>query len=495
MGDKERSISRKQFLQQLTMGMGAVGTGLVLPGSLSASSFISGTTNSPKKVLVLGAGLSGLAAALELNDAGHDVTVLEARDRPGGRVSTIRDPFSDSLYAEEGGMAFSNTYTHAKKFIDKFELKKVPWSLPENPVYHLNGKRFTASGGNGATWPYELTPEEQKLGPMGIVKKYIIDTLPPEISNPDSWDEAPLLKLDKQSLAEYMRSQGASEGAVKLVQTTQWFGSVPTQTSALSMAVSDFGLFMGAAPFILAGGNDQLPRKMAESLGDVISYNTEVKSIKDTEQGVEVTATENTKPVTFEADRVICTIPAKVLAKIQFDPALPEEKQRAIKELPYLDMTRTYLQVNRPYWQDEGVSGMAYTDLPVGQINAYPGGGPKKPAILESYVVGPSATELAQHSNQEIIDQTLQGLDKVHPGINNFYQQGNEHVKSWSSDPYALGGPSWPAPGDVNKYLQPLRQSHGRIHFAGEHTTILRSTMEGALRSGARAAKEVHETA
>lgn len=493
MNNQKRNLTRKEFLLKSVFGMGALGSGILFPHSVTGSAInsLEGIGVKPKKVLIIGAGLSGLSAAWELKDAGHEVSVMEARNRPGGRVSTVMDPFDSDIYVEEGAVAFSNAYTVARKYINKFELPSFPLSLPEKPVYYMKGKRFMVSGGEIVKWPYDLTPEEQMPGPMGLVKKYIIDPLPPEISDPKNWDETPLVSLDKMSLGEYMRSHGASEAAVNLVKNTQYFGVIPYQTSALSVAVSDFGLFMGGAPFILPGGNDQFPRSMAEPIKDIIHYGVEVKAINDNENGVVINAIKNGNNVEFKADRVICTLPATVLKDLKINPLLPYDQREAIDGLQYLNYTRTYLQFDRAYWQDEGLSGAGFTDLDVGQVNGYPGSDPSNIAVLESFIAGPNSYPFAELSRADLISKVKKGINKVFPGVDNHYQN-KAHVKAWINDPYARGATSFPAPGQVTSYLKILQKSHGNIHFAGEHTTILRSTMEGGLRSGIRAAKEVH---
>ncbi|MEG9328277.1 NAD(P)/FAD-dependent oxidoreductase [Salinimicrobium catena] len=492
MKARKNHISRKLFLQQLSIGIGALGTGIFFPGSLSAAEFLSGKTNNPKKVLVIGAGLAGLGAAWELKKAGHDVTVLEARNRPGGRVSTLRKPFSEGLYAEEGAAAYGATYTVAKNLIEEFGLETMPYPMPEKTVYHLNGKRITYSPGEQVVWPYELNEKEQGMDPMALVKMYIIDTLPQEIEDPDLWKKEPVVNLDHQSLEEYLKKQGASEGAIKLIRNTQWFAAVPGETSALSTGVSDFGLFMmGGLPFILKGGNDKLPQIMADKMKDKIEYGVEVAQVKDNGRGV-VVRDKNGKEYT--ADEAIVAVPLKVTQKIAFEPQLSAAKRSALENMPVMHLTRTFLKVDNPYWLEEGLSGAAHTDLAVGQVNPYfhSQDPQNNPAVLEGYVAGPKAESLARLPEEEVIKEIKTQMEKVYPGIEDHFQKG--HVKAWSTDPYALGGPSWPAPGDVTAYLEDLQSSHGRIHFSGEHTSVLRSTMEGALRSGMRAAQKIAVT-
>ena len=500
-------VSRRTFLQELgILGLAAPLAGSSFRGLFSETGPSSeGPSPLPKRppgsaqseVLVIGAGLAGLAAAWELEEAGHEVTVLEARTRPGGRVHTLRDPFADGLYAEAGAVGFSQAYTEANRYIDELGLERAEWAQPDlRPLYYLKGKRFAAGGEEPTDWPYDLSEEEQGLGSMGLMKKYLISSLPKEISKPGTWNQPPLSELDQMSLAGYLREQGASEGAVQLIANTQYFGHKPESQSALSLAVSTVGLFFGGAPFLLAGGNDRLPTAMADRLSQHVQYGVEVVALQAQESGVEVQARRGDRRMSLQADRAICTVPAPVLQGLQVEPALPEAKQSALENMPYRDALRIQLQMRRGFWHEEGVTGSAYTDLPVGRIDRQPyadAGGPDQRSILEAFVEGAAADQLADRSKSEAVEAALSHMEKPHPQIREFQEGGV--VKSWSEDPYSLGAYSWPAPGDVTGHLKALQRPHGRIHFAGEHTSVLHATMEGALRSGIRAATEVNEAA
>ncbi|MFN2240511.1 MAG: flavin monoamine oxidase family protein, partial [Thermoanaerobaculia bacterium] len=276
---------------------------------------------------------------------------------------------------------------------------------------------------------------------------------------------------------------------------TQWFGLSIDSASALSSIVSDVALFSTGMPFTLAGGNDGLPTAMAAKLASRIHYGTSVRAIRDTGSGVEIVATRAGSPATFRGDRVVCTLPATVLRGVRIEPEPPADQKTAIAELPYLHITRTYVQVQRGFWHDEGVTGSALTDRPAGHVYTHPPereGSASERAILESQHAGERARSILAESDDAIIEHTVRALEEVHPGIANYVEGGV--VQAWSREPESLACLSAPAPGQVMRFLEPLQRPHGRIHFAGEHTTIIRGTMEGALASGVRAAQQVHES-
>ncbi|MFU8877367.1 MAG: flavin monoamine oxidase family protein [Wenzhouxiangellaceae bacterium] len=447
----------------------------------------------PGRVIVLGAGLAGLAAATELRRAGLEVIVLEARDRPGGRVHTLREPFSHGLYAEAGAVGFSSQYRMANRIIDELGLERAGWAAPDLPqLYHLKGQRFTAGADDASDWPYALDPDERPLGPHGLVKRYILDHLPEAVAEPGAWSRAPLAELDEITLGEFMRRHGASDAAVELVADTQWFGITVRTGSALSGLVCDIGQFAGGTPFVLAGGNDVLPRAMAERLGDAIQYRARVTGLVQDDDGVDVLAETPDGTRRLRANHVICTLPHTLVGGLDMRPQLPDSQRRALSAINVLDTARAYFQVRRGFWHDEGVSAAAGTDLFNGEVARQPSSRPDRPAsrsILECHVRGTDATAFAAGTADEATARALETMSKVHPGVSEFTERSA--MVHWSTDPFAGMAYSHPGPGQVTGLLDELRRPHGRIHFAGEHTSILRATIEGALRSGIRASAEV----
>ena len=454
----------------------------------------------PGRVLVLGAGLAGLAAGWELVEAGHEVTILEARSRPGGRILTLRAPFADGLYAEAGGMFLHERYRHFQRYLRIFGLEALPWggSADLGAVRHLRGKRIVVAGAAPVAWPYRLKEEERGLGLEGLIGRYLLDLLETfgDPSAPD-WRIEPLLGYDELSFGDFLRSRGASDEAVELMRRTWWFGEGLERGSALAIYLTNFALFNeGGPPRVLPGGNDQLPRAMASELSRRIHYGTQVRSILERGSGAEVIGglPDGDEPRRFSADRVICTLPLRALANVEVDPVLPAATRAAFTGLRYLEVLRLFAQMRRQYWREEGVTGPANTDLPIGEIQQHPltqYGGLEDRAILEGHLRGEQVAPVAALAESQRLDLLLAGLEKVHPGAREHYEGGT--TKAWFDDAWSGGAFSWYGPGEVTRWLPTLARSRGRIHFAGEHTSALSATMEGALASGVRAAREVHE--
>jgi monoamine oxidase len=511
-----RDLTRRGFLQAAALSLPALaawpvsvlGQAVASPGPAAPGPppDASRGARGPLTVIVVGAGMAGLAAAWELSALGHSVTVLEARDRPGGRVHTLRQPFASGLYAEAGAIGFSPSYRHMMRYLGHFQVPSAP-PTPPGPAgtalatpCHLRGKRLALRRGPGARppeWPFRLTPEERASGLDGMFRKYFAAV--DRIGDPAApgWQLDPWRSYDRVTLAEHLRRQGASADAVELLGDTLWFGWGWAQVSALHRLLSDVALFyLGQSTLVIPGGSDLLPQAFAKALGDRVRYRSPVQKLLHEPGGVRVVFQQGGAERSLIAERVVCTVPAPVLRKIEFSPELSAAKRQVVEQLDYNPVTRIYLQVRRRFWIDAGETGSAFTDLPIQLVTEHPltrsageRGAPAR-GILECHVKGPEARRLAAMDEPAQLAFAAEHLEKVHPGFKNHVEGGA--AVAWSADPWAGGGYAWWRPGQLTEGLPELARSEGRVHFAGEHTSVLARTVEGALESGNRAAREVH---
>ena len=445
-----------------------------------------------KKVIVIGAGLAGLAAAYELTQAGHEVTVLEARLRPGGRVRTLREPFSDGLYAEAGARVFSESYRRLIRYAKLFDVPFAP--IPADAfasLYYLRGQRLTVKAGEHVDWPYDLSAEERQLGPGGILMKHVSPLLK-QIGDPTrpDWRLDPVKHYDQTTFNEFLRQQGVSSEALELLRRTFWFGEGSDTTSALQYLVAYLAtFFQGQGLYAFRGGNDLLPRALAARLQDRIHYGAPVVKISHGPKGVEAMFQQSGAYHTLEAKHLICAVPFSHLRHMEVSPPFAPQVEDVIQELEYASVARIYLQVRSRFWEREKVTGSAYTDLPIMEVAEQPFPRPEPPtprAILEAYVQGPEARRVAGMGAGERIEFALEHMEKVHPGL-------RQHVEGGTSKFWGHGGYTEFGPGQMTAWLPLAARPESRVHFAGEHTSHLAGTMEGALESGQRAAQEVNE--
>jgi monoamine oxidase len=490
-------MSRREFLARTTLATAALAAYPYAP--LSADAPREERKGAGKKVVIVGAGLAGLAAGFELTAAGHEVVLLEAQSRPGGRVHTLREPFNEGLWADTGASTLPEEHDFSMRYVQEFGLKLVPWLAPELQslkfVFHLNGQRLRT--GSGVGWPFTLPPEEKQMGSFGMLQKYFMDALG-EVGDPlaPDWPPESLRALDAMNLTELLRQKGASEGAITILKT-QFYLDLPADgadhASALYM-LRDSHLSPGTgASYKIEGGMDRLPREFARRLQEQIHYGARVVRIEHGPTGVEAVYEQGGLQQRMAGDYLVCAIPFTVLRGVEVSPPFSAEKRRTISELPYCSTSRVFLQTRRRFWIDEGLSGFASTDRAIKYVFESTPAGPVRAAdrgLLEGYTSGPGAEQLTSMSEAERVRFALEEIEKVHPEVRKHVE--GVATKCWDEDPWARGAYAYFKPGQTMTLLRHIAPPEGRVHFAGEHASAWPHWMQGALESGNRVAREIN---
>lgn len=443
------------------------------------------------RVVVVGAGLAGLVAGHELRRRGHEVVLLEARARPGGRVVTLREPFADGLYAEGGAIGISESHDWSLRYVRDFDLSLEPAFPDAARVLYLAGAdRIPVEAAPLDAPSVALSPEERALGLGGMFAKYFGPALA-ELGTPTGLDATSpaFAAYAGTSLEAYLTGQGASAGAVSLLRLGL-FDAYGDGIGSYAAATALRAEFFNPRWFRIAGGSDRLPYAIAATLSDEIRYGAPVVRIEHDRESARVICRQGAAYESVAADYVVCTLPFSVLRHVEIAPVLGPEKRHAVDRLGYTSASRVLLQASVATWGADlgGGMGLALEDGVQWWDQAPWSSGAR--AVLQTSTTGETARRLDRLDERERLRWAIDRADATFPGTQSAVETGCSI--SWDDDEWARGGYSWLAPGEPVSLWPHCATPEGRIHFAGEHTSAWPATMQGAIESGHRAALEVH---
>lgn len=443
--------------------------------------------------MVIGAGMAGLAAACELLHAGYNVTILEAQQRVGGRVLTLRDPFTDGLYAEAGAMRIPRAHDLTHHYLDAFGLDTKPFTMGNPRAWAcVHGHRVRLEEFRNEVHGAEFELAANELG-VPIMDRWA-EVLAPLIQRiqtglDSAWAEI-ARELDNLSLWEFLESRGFSPGAIELYSVMSQME--PFLNSAfMEILREEAGDWFTDVSYI-PGGMDQLPRAFLPELLPRIRFGARVAGISQDSDGVAVHCHNAGGRWVVRAEHAIVTLPFSVLRHIEIAPAVSRGKQRAIRQLHYDAASKIFLQCRSRFWEEkDGIfGGGTVTDLPVRAVY-YPDHGREtgRGVMLASYTWSEDAQRWGSLSPADRIAQAIENIAVIHPEIRHEFEVGAS--KMWHDDEFAGGAYALFDPGQQTHLFEHIIAPEGRLHFAGEHASLAHGWIQGAIESGIRCALEI----
>jgi monoamine oxidase len=481
-------VNRREFLA------GAATAGVELCLARSAFANVSATR---KKIIVAGAGITGLCCAYELMRKGHEVVVLEASGRHGGHVFTGRDGLSDGLYADFGADHLTRPgYEAFFDYIAEFGLSVIPYPNAEGSTAAPGGHFQRAIDGKFYS--------EEMLADPNVLKKLGFNDAETRFLSANSWNDLPRLfsqshlgkftdeahplgvghdELDKISTADFYKRQGASPAALRFLG-----GQDESALFTLwRFAVMGFrGIpWSEGDTYRVRGGNQELPTAFATRLGDRVKLKHPIVAVTRSDSGVSVRykAYGYDDEREMSADALVNCIPLSIFRTIPLSPALSPAMQYIVDKLGFTSHPFYVFEASSKFWLDDGFSSinMEFEHPDISSVWQVPSEVETSRVLLKAYAPGGVSAQ-----------RGLAAFREAYPGKHDTIVQAL--TVDWTRDRYAPSCEMLAYPiGEMNKFWPRLMHPDGRIYFAGTYADPLSRGMESCLRSARRVAQEIDQ--
>ena len=503
-----------------------------------------------KKVIVVGAGMAGLVASCELQKAGHKVIMLEAQHRVGGRVWTLREPFTHGLYAEAGAMRIPESHKLTLEYIDRANLasKKDEFIMSSSEgIYYFNGEYASASEYERDPWrlKFNMRPRRKEgarllcddsgTGSERTAMELWEDVIEGIKANPrfyknesdkPDWDNLSKA-FDRFSTLDFLEQGGRSnDGAEELFEPWTYneiymFGQIEgwharLNNSVVALLHEHFSLLSKKQKYYyLEGGMDQLPLWFFQELGKQqvdIRFGAKVEEIDQEADGrviVRYHTAAQGGHLEEKCDHLVVAIPFPTLRHMRGIEWFTPEKRRAIYALNYSAAGKILLQCRERFWEKKQIyGGRSQTDLALRSV-WYPQHGKEtgRGVLLASYTWGRDAERWGHLQEHDRIRRAIKRLNELHPDAG-IIERGIVEVGvsiMWQNQEFAGAGFALFNPHQESFHRTNLQKVEAlkkegaqsipaRIHFAGEHTSpAFHRWIEGAVDSGLRVAWEIND--
>ncbi|MGV9802605.1 flavin monoamine oxidase family protein [Mycobacterium sp. NPDC003449] len=445
-------------------------------------------TSDGLRVVVVGAGLAGLTAALDLSAAGARVTVLEARDRVGGRVHGI--PISAGVVADGGAAYLGVRHTELLALLGEYGLDVVSTAMAGDSTFLLSDRPMTTSG--------RIPPlDAVALGDLFDRLEELVAQVEPNAP----WQSAHAGRLDRLTAAQWLADEVAHPDARTFFPLFigEMMAADPARISMLHMAfylrsgggIRYLNAFEGGAQqWRIAGGAHLLCQALARRLGERVKLGQPVQAIEQNAEGAVVRSLSPLDGALSEhlADRVVVAVPPMLAQRIDFRPAL--RAPRATRATGRGCAVKVHLGYPAPIWREHGLSGWSVSaDGPL--LSTVDDSPPDESAgVLTGFVTGAAASAFSALPTAGQRDAALAHVARLFPRLP---LPMRCTVTDWLTARYSRGCyAALFGPGDWLRLGPTLTEPHGRVHWAGTETSLeFFGLMEGAIRSGRRVAAEV----